>query len=122
MNDESGRIEALQSAEVAGLLKRGEVLLIDVREPAEYAAERIPGALLYPLSTFDPLTLPADGARRVVFHCGSGKRFTTAAENVWRRGALTPRTWREVSPNGKPAGCPSSRQGRFREHLFRMPA
>jgi rhodanese-related sulfurtransferase len=80
MNDESGRIEALPSAEVAGLLKRGEVLLIDVREPAEYAAERIPGALLYPLSTFDPLTLPADGARRVVFHCGSGKRSLTAAE------------------------------------------
>ena len=73
-------IDTLEPAEVARLLKAGKLLLIDVREPSEYAAERIHGALLYPLSTFDALTLPADGARRVVFHCGSGKRSLTAAE------------------------------------------
>ena len=39
--------------EVRDLLAEGKILLIDVREPMEYAAERIPGALLYPLSTFD---------------------------------------------------------------------
>ena len=73
-------IETLESAEVAQLLKAGKILLIDVREPAEYAAERIHGALLYPLSTFDAASLPPDGTRRVVFHCGSGKRSLTAAE------------------------------------------
>ena len=61
-------------------MKAGKLLLIDVREPGEYAAERIAGALLYPLSTFDATTLPADGPSRVVFHCGSGKRSLTAAE------------------------------------------
>jgi rhodanese-related sulfurtransferase len=55
-------------------------MLVDVREPAEFAAERIAGALLYPLSTFDAAMLPDDGARRVVFHCGSGKRSLAAAE------------------------------------------
>ena len=39
------------------------MLLIDVREPHEYEAERIPGALLFPLSTFDSGRLPPDGAR-----------------------------------------------------------
>ncbi|MFI4891091.1 MAG: rhodanese-like domain-containing protein [Steroidobacterales bacterium] len=73
-------IENLDPAEVAPLLRAGKLLLIDVREPAEYASERIPGALLYPLSTFDASTLPDDGARRVVFHCGSGKRSLRAAE------------------------------------------
>src|SRR5690606_16583467 len=44
--------------EISGALSRGEIVLIDVREPMEFAAERIHGALLYPLSTFDPADLP----------------------------------------------------------------
>lgn len=80
MSSQSHSIETLSPAEVARLLKAGKLLLIDVREPAEYAAERINGALLYPLSTFDASALPTDGSRRVVFHCGSGKRSLTAAE------------------------------------------
>jgi rhodanese-related sulfurtransferase len=80
MPQHSERIETLEPAEVADLLKAGKILLIDVREPAEYASERIPGALLYPLSTFDASALPADGARQVVFHCGSGKRSLTTSE------------------------------------------
>lgn len=72
--------ETLDPAEVARQLEDGKVLLIDVREPAEYAAERIPGALLYPLSTFDASKLPPDEARRVVFHCAGGKRSLAAAE------------------------------------------
>jgi rhodanese-related sulfurtransferase len=73
-------IQTLDVKEVARLLEAGKLLLIDVREPNEYASERIPGALLYPLSTFDASTLPGDGPRRIVFHCGSGKRSLAAAE------------------------------------------
>jgi rhodanese-related sulfurtransferase len=65
--------------EVQALLEQGRVLLVDVREPMEYAAERIPGALLYPLSTFDAAHLPPDGDREVVFHCAAGGRSLTAA-------------------------------------------
>jgi len=80
MSPQSPAIETIPPAEVARLLTEGKLLLIDVREPTEYAMERIPGALLYPLSTFDPTALPADESRRVVFHCGSGKRSLAAAE------------------------------------------
>lgn len=73
-------IETLEASEVSQLLKAGKILLIDVREPSEYASERIAGALLYPLSTFDASMLPDDDPRRVVFHCASGKRSLTAAE------------------------------------------
>jgi len=73
-------IDQLEPPELKRLLDQGRVLLIDVREPAEYAAERIAGALLYPLSTFHADALPDDGQRRVIFHCGSGKRSLTAAE------------------------------------------
>ena len=81
MKKPKSSIETLEATEVATLLNAGKLLLIDVREPTEYAAERIAGALLYPLSTFDATSLPDDGARRVVFHCGSGKRSLTAAEH-----------------------------------------
>lgn len=55
-----------------------KAILIDVREPREYATERVHGALLYPLSTFDPAMLPIDKTRDVIFHCGSGKRSADA--------------------------------------------
>ena len=80
MPNDHTQIQTLDAAEVAQLLHAGKLLLIDGREPSEYASERIAGALLYPLSTFDAKTLPEDGPRRVVFHCGSGKRSLTAAE------------------------------------------
>jgi rhodanese-related sulfurtransferase len=72
-------VTELTPAEVKSLLDAGKILLIDVREPQEYAAERIPGALLYPLSTFDPTLLPADDSRQVVFHCAAGGRSLNAA-------------------------------------------
>ncbi len=69
------------SPEVAAtMIKNGDVVLIDVREPNEFVASRIPGALLHPLSTFDPAALPADPNRPVIFHCAGGVRSATAAE------------------------------------------
>jgi rhodanese-related sulfurtransferase len=68
-----------QARELEALLEEGRVLLIDVREPMEYAAERISGALLYPLSTFEAAHLPPDAPRMIVFHCAVGGRSLTAA-------------------------------------------
>lgn len=59
-------------------LLRHEVMLVDVREAHEFAVERIHGALLFPLSTFDPLDLPYDPRRPVALQCGFGRRSTTA--------------------------------------------
>ncbi len=72
-------IQEMAPAAVAEALNRREIVLIDVREPAEYAAEHIHGALLFPLSDFDPACLPA-GGRRLVLHCGSGKRSALAVQ------------------------------------------
>ena len=72
--------------EVKELLDAGRILLVDVREPAEYAAERIPGALLYPLSTFDVTQLPPDESRQIVFSCAAGGRSLTAARQRLAQG------------------------------------
>ena len=86
MVQHSGSIKTLDPTAVSLLLKAGKVLLVDVREPAEYAAERIPGAFLYPLSSFDAAAVPTDASRHVVFHCGSGKRSLAAAEKYLAAG------------------------------------
>jgi len=67
-------VQNLSPTEIADKLKRGQIVLIDVREPQEYGGERIHGALLFPLSTFDPVMLPEGGKRPLVFQCGSGVR------------------------------------------------
>ncbi|WP_412546137.1 rhodanese-like domain-containing protein [Maricaulis sp. MIT060901] len=59
---------------VAMALAAGEIILVDVREPQEFHAERIPGAMLCPLSDFNPRTLPHSGKKKTVLHCKSGGR------------------------------------------------
>lgn len=76
----------LTPREVAALLQDRQVVLVDVREPAEFAAERIHGALNFPFSTFDPAALPSGGGREVVLQCGSGKRSAMAAEKCRAEG------------------------------------
>ena len=75
-----GEIRNLSPEDVAHGIKAGEILLVDVREPNETALERIPGAVLLPLSTFDPADLPDSDGRAIVFSCGSGIRSVKAAE------------------------------------------
>jgi rhodanese-related sulfurtransferase len=82
----SRKIKELTPAEVHTALAAHRITLVDVREPAEFAAERIHGALLFPLSTFDPDALPDRDVRPIVFHCGSGKRSAMAVERCRKAG------------------------------------
>ena len=70
------KIHDLTPAEVDARMKIGGMELIDVREPGEYGAERIHGALLFPLSSFDPHALPKNVD--LIFQCGTGKRSAMA--------------------------------------------
>ncbi|TAJ38283.1 MAG: rhodanese-like domain-containing protein [Brevundimonas sp.] len=60
----------------AAWLRAGEAVLIDVREADEFAAARIDGAILAPLSAmpaaWEALDLPAD--RRIIVMCLRGGR------------------------------------------------
>lgn len=55
-------------------LADGSILLVDVREPHEFEAGHIPGAVSRPLSQFDPAELPSEPGKRVVFSCAAGVR------------------------------------------------
>jgi len=75
-----GAVRDLAPEEVADGLAANEIVLVDVREPNETAIERIPGAVLLPLSTFDPADLPDPAGRALVFSCASGIRSVKASE------------------------------------------
>ncbi|MEO8113341.1 MAG: rhodanese-like domain-containing protein [Phenylobacterium sp.] len=81
---ETAKIKHLTPPEVNAMLQTGDAVLIDVREPQEYAAGHIQGALNHPLSTFDPKALPTD--RAIVLQCGSGKRSATAVDRCQQAG------------------------------------
>ncbi len=70
----------LSPADLKTTLESRSVVLVDVRKPAEFAAERIHGALNFPLSTFDPRALGSLPVAQVVFQCGTGKRSGIAIE------------------------------------------
>jgi len=73
-------VRNLTPDEVARGLTEGRMLLVDVREENETALERYPGALIVPLSCFDPHAIPDPGGRQVVFACRSGRRSVTASQ------------------------------------------
>ena len=71
-------VENVSLDELKAGLADGSIVLVDVREPNEWAAGHIPGALFNPLSSFDPDALPKEEGKRVVLHCRSGRRSITA--------------------------------------------
>src|SRR5919202_192508 len=109
---ESPTTKTMQDVEATTLkvwLERGEALLIDVREPPEYAAEHIPEARLLPLSTFDPARVPREAGKQVVLHCVMGKRSEQAGQKLLDAGFTTVYNFRGGVQAWKDAGYATAR-------------
>ena len=79
MTDQGHRVHDLAAEEVSRGMAEGRYLLVDVREPNEVAVDAYPGAVVVPLSSFDPQDIPDPKGKQVVFACRSGKRSMTAS-------------------------------------------
>ncbi len=66
--------------QVADLLAREDVQLIDVRQPDEHEAGRIAGDRLIELGQLGAQAQTIDPGRPVVFYCRSGSRSAMATE------------------------------------------
>lgn len=77
-------IGEIDAATLEQWLKNGEAVLIDVREPDEFASGHIDGAVSIPLSVFPQKyshnDYPAD--KKIVFQCKAGGRSMRACQAV----------------------------------------
>ncbi|HET8560566.1 MAG TPA: rhodanese-like domain-containing protein [Marmoricola sp.] len=60
--------------------------VVDVREPVEYAAGHVPGAMLVPMTRLAASTPDLDPQRRVFVICASGNRSRVMADLLCARG------------------------------------
>lgn len=60
--------------ELDAMLRQGEALVVDVREPGEFRSGHIAGAINLPLSRFSADALPDSKGRQVVLQCAAGRR------------------------------------------------
>lgn len=75
-------IKSVDAATLKRWMDNGEAMVVDVREPAEHAAENIPGATLLPLGGIRKSDLPKNDGKKLVIHCRSGKRSASACEKL----------------------------------------
>jgi len=87
MTDKAPRtVQAADVKQIKDWLDRNEILLVDVRETSEYEVEHIAGALLLPLSSFDPEYFPTLPGKNIVLHCAVGKRSEAAGKMLLNEG------------------------------------
>lgn len=81
--------KTVQTADVQTIKRwvdNAEILLVDVRETAEFDKEHIAGALLLPMSSFDAEIFPIISGKRVVLYCAIGKRSEAAGKMLLNEG------------------------------------
>lgn len=87
-------------------LEQGQAVLVDVREPAEHASERIAGSALHPLSAFDPRSVPGSDGRKLVLYCRTGNRSGQAGRRLLADGYAEVHHLRGGLVAWTEAGCP----------------
>jgi rhodanese-related sulfurtransferase len=67
-------VQEIDAATLARLMADDAVVLVDIREVNEWQAERIPGAVLKPMSGLNLAELVAPAGKTLVLQCRSGRR------------------------------------------------
>ena len=76
------KLTALNPRFAADLLNRGLAVLVDIREPDEFARRHIKGALSRPLSTFQSAHLKVAAGQDVIFTCRTGMRTSANCDRL----------------------------------------
>ncbi len=78
----------IDPAQAIRLLDAGTAQAVDVREPDEYAAGHIPGAILLPLGQIreDAAALLPDKTAQLLVYCRTGRRSAAACKQLSQLG------------------------------------
>jgi rhodanese-related sulfurtransferase len=110
----------IEAQTVKTQMEMGNILLVDVREPAEFAAEHIPGVHLMPLSSFDPAKVPEVSGKCFVLHCQSDNRSAQAGRALLAAGWETVCHLQGGLQAWKAAGFPTEHSARASISLQRQ--
>jgi rhodanese-related sulfurtransferase len=115
VDDYFGSADGLEPVEKEELLRRArgrDIVVLDVRPPAEYAAGHIAGAVSMPLAELEKRLKELPPGRRVVAYC-RGPYCVLAAEAVklLRRRGVEALRLKEGYPEWRDAGLPVARDG-----------
>ena len=114
-------MQTVDAATLKRWIDTGEAVLVDVREPAEHAAEHIPEATLLPLSRLARSALPSCEGKKLVIHCRKGGRGGTACDKLLREDpSLDIYNLAGGIEAWAGAGLPVKRSGRFMLPLDRQ--
>lgn len=81
----TAKLSPLSPAEVHARLAAGKAVLVDIREPDEFARSHVAGALSRPLSQWEQAPLSISPGAGVVFTCRSGARTHGACDRLAAR-------------------------------------
>lgn len=81
-------VRRITPREAEALIAEGQLNIVDVREPHEWATGHVPGARLVPLATLRAEVDVAQLGAKVLFVCAGGGRSLTAATLVDERGLV----------------------------------
>ena len=82
-------VHSISAQQAFELVSRGEVDVIDVRDPAEWAGGHLPGAHLVPLERLRASPNELRERENVLFVCAAGVRSQTAARIAASLGVKT---------------------------------
>ena len=104
------KIQEISPQDTAAALKRGDTLLIDVRDPDEWQEGHIPGAKNFSRGTVELEIEEAapDLSTPIITHCGGGGRSALAAESLQRMGYKNVRSMAGGLKAWKAAGLPAT--------------
>ncbi|MCL2469884.1 MAG: rhodanese-like domain-containing protein [Alphaproteobacteria bacterium] len=103
-------VSSITPDEAKRLIEEENALLIDIREPDEFAQEHIKGARLAPLSALPFLPPDHDTARKAIFYCRSGRRTKDHAAALEGRGFATTYTMEGGIEAWEKVGLPVAKQ------------
>ena len=94
VQEAKARVENLSVEQVAAEMKRGDVTIIDIREPNEREQGAIPGSISAPRGMLEFWADPTspyhrgefDPSRRIILACASGGRSALAADTLREMG------------------------------------
>jgi rhodanese-related sulfurtransferase len=85
------------------------IVVVDVREPHEFAMGHIPGSVSLPLSRFDPSQLPREPGKTIVLSCAAGVRSLKAMQIARDFGVMVDSHYQGGFQDWLQAGAPIAR-------------